>query len=142
MALLAADAHSRLVYDPLDHRWYMYVQPPSVPYFPVQEFVLTSSLHTVEILGYGARFASGKETPDWTLTPYILQSILLLVAPALFAATIYMELGRIVTLIDGESRSLIRRKWMTKIFVLGDVLSFFLQGGGKYFSLFIPHWSL
>lgn len=86
---------------------------------------------TVEMVGYGGRFASGKETPDWTLTPYILQAILLLVAPALFAATIYMELGRIVTLIDGEGHSLIPRKWMTKLFVIGDVLSFFLQGGGK-----------
>ncbi|KAM0282485.1 hypothetical protein ACHAQH_002999 [Verticillium albo-atrum] len=83
-----------------------------------------------QIIGYGARFASGKETPDWTLMPYILQAILLLVAPALYAATIYMELGRIVTLIDGEGHSLIPRKWLTKIFVVGDVLSFFLQGGG------------
>lgn len=59
-----------------------------------------------------------------------MQSILLLVAPALFAASIYMELGRIVLLVDGESRCFMRRKWMTKIFVAGDVLSFFLQGGG------------
>jgi hypothetical protein len=56
---------------------------------------------------------------------------LLLVAPALFAATIYMELARIVELVDGESRSLIPRRWMTKIFVVGDVLSFVLQAGGR-----------
>jgi hypothetical protein len=84
----------------------------------------------LEMVGYGARYASGKETPNWTLTPYIIQAILLLVAPALFAATIYMELGRIITLIVGEGRALISRKWMTKIFVIGDVLSFVLQGGG------------
>jgi hypothetical protein len=84
----------------------------------------------VQIIGYGARFVAGKETPDWTLMPYILQAILLLVAPALYAATIYMELGRIITLIDGEGRALIPRKWLTKIFVVGDVLSFILQGGG------------
>ncbi|RGP68598.1 hypothetical protein FSPOR_5236 [Fusarium sporotrichioides] len=84
----------------------------------------------LEIIGYAARYASGKETPNWTLTPYIIQAILLLVAPALFAATIYMELGRIITLVDGEGLALISRKWMTKIFVVGDVLSFFLQGGG------------
>lgn len=86
------------------------------------------------MIGYGARYVSGKETPDWTLTPYIFQAILLLVAPALYAATIYMELGRIITLIDGEGHTLIPRKWMTKIFVIGDVLSFFLQGGGTYFQ--------
>ena len=85
----------------------------------------------VEVVGYGARFKSGQESPDWTLGPYIAQALLLLVAPALFAATIYMELGRVVLLVDGESRCFMPRKWMTKIFVAGDVLSFFLQGGGK-----------
>ncbi|KAF5258554.1 hypothetical protein FOXYS1_10868 [Fusarium oxysporum] len=88
----------------------------------------------LEMIGYAARYASGKETPNWTLTPYIIQAILLLVAPALFAATIYMELGRIITLVNGEGLALISRKWMTKIFVVGDVLSFFLQGGGKHYT--------
>ncbi|KAM0449315.1 hypothetical protein ACHAO4_007662 [Trichoderma viride] len=83
-----------------------------------------------EFIGYAARCASAKESPNWTLGPYITQSLLLLVAPALFAATIYMELGRIISLVDGESHCLIRKKWLTKIFVFGDTLSFLLQGGG------------
>lgn len=62
--------------------------------------------------------------------PYIIQSILLLLGPALFAATIYMLLGRIILAIDGESRSMISKKWLTKLFILGDVLSFLLQGSG------------
>lgn len=86
----------------------------------------------MEIIGYAGRAKSGNESPDWTLGPYIIQAILLLVAPALFAATIYMELGRIITVVDGESRVMIRKEWMTKLFVTGDVLSFFLQGGGEY----------
>ncbi|WZH47095.1 RTA1 like protein-domain-containing protein [Fusarium acuminatum] len=61
-----------------------------------------------EIVGY-----IGRAKPD-TLGAYIIQSIFLLVAPALFAASIYMELGRI----------------LTAIFVTGDVISFFMQGGG------------
>jgi len=81
-------------------------------------------------MGYAARAKSGSESPDWTLGPYIIQSLLLLVAPALFAATIYMQLGRIIILVQGESRALVRKKWLTKIFVTGDVLSFMLQGGG------------
>lgn len=97
---------------------------------PIQTEMANMADILVQIIGYGARFVSGKETPDWTLTPYILQAILLLVAPALYAATIYMELGRIVTLIDGEDHTLISRRWMTKTFVIGDVLSFVLQGGG------------
>lgn len=54
-----------------------------------------------------------------------------LILQALFAATIYMEFGRLVTRTDGERYTLIRHEWITKIFVAGDVLSFFLQGGGK-----------
>ncbi|KAM6507178.1 hypothetical protein FALCPG4_018560 [Fusarium falciforme] len=83
-----------------------------------------------EVIGYAARAKSGDESPNWTLGPYIMQAILLLVAPALFAATIYMELGRIVIMTDGEGHVLIPKKWMTKVFVTGDVLSFILQGGG------------
>ncbi|KAK0721773.1 RTA1 like protein-domain-containing protein [Lasiosphaeria miniovina] len=84
----------------------------------------------LEFIGYAARCKSGFESPDWTLGPYIIQAILLLVAPSLFAATIYMQLGRIIVLLHGESRALIRKQWLTKIFVTGDVLSFVLQGGG------------
>ncbi|KAL1617087.1 hypothetical protein SLS56_011160 [Neofusicoccum ribis] len=63
----------------------------------------------------------------WTVGPYIQQTLLLLVAPALFAASIYMGLGRIT---DGVTQSLIQLKWLTKIFVCGDVVSFVLQGAG------------
>ncbi len=64
------------------------------------------------------------------MSPYIVQSILILVAPALFAATIYMTLGRLMRSTHATSYSIIRVTWMTKIFVVGDVLSFFIQGGG------------
>ncbi|WKT51449.1 RTA-like protein [Fusarium oxysporum f. sp. vasinfectum] len=37
-----------------------------------------------EVIGYAARAKSGDESPNWTLGPYIMQAILLLVAPALF----------------------------------------------------------
>lgn len=59
-----------------------------------------------------------------------MQSLLLLVAPALFAASIYIILGRVILMTDGERHSLIRQKWLTKIFVAGDVISFLVQGGG------------
>jgi hypothetical protein len=63
-----------------------------------------------------------------------MQSLLLLLAPALFAASIYMVLGRIIRLTDGESHSLIKARWLTKVFVAGDVLSFLTQSTGKLFS--------
>lgn len=71
------------------------------------------------------------EAPDYKLGPYIMQTLLLLLAPALFAASIYMELGRIILLVDGDRHSPIRRNWLTKIFVAGDVLSFVVQAIGK-----------
>ncbi|KAG5760041.1 hypothetical protein H9Q72_011838 [Fusarium xylarioides] len=88
-------------------------------------FFLAFSLGGIfEIIGY-----IGRTVPD-TLGAYILQSVFLLVAPALFAASIYMELGRIVDLVDGDHYLYIRRRWLTRVFVIGDVLSFFMQGSG------------
>ncbi len=85
---------------------------------------------SVEFVGYIGRAVSTTETPDWTLGPYLVQTLLLLVAPALFAASIYMVLGRIILLVDGEKYSVLPKRWLTKIFVAGDVLSFLLQAGG------------
>jgi hypothetical protein len=73
---------------------------------------------------------SSTESPNWTLGPYIIQSLLILLAPAFFAASIYMVLGRIIRLTDGESHSIIRASWLTKVFVAGDVLSFLAQSSG------------
>ncbi|CAI7567830.1 unnamed protein product [Penicillium pancosmium] len=56
--------------------------------------------------------------------------MLLLLAPALFAASIYMLLGRIILVLHAESHALLRRRWLTKIFVTGDLLSFVMQGAG------------
>lgn len=84
-----------------------------------------------EFIGYIGRTMSSRETfGQWTIGPYIIQSLLLLLAPALFAASIYMVLARIIILTDGQSHSLIRVNWITKIFVTGDVLSFLAQSSG------------
>jgi hypothetical protein len=42
-----------------------------------------------------------------------------------------MELARIVLVVEGDHALFIRRSWLTKIFVTGDVLSFLIQSGGK-----------
>ncbi|KAF8851416.1 RTA1 domain protein [Acephala macrosclerotiorum] len=112
-------------------------------------FIATTSLHSyqfmatrtwfmipmvvggfLEWVGYIGRAISSEQSPNWTLGPYLIQSLFLLVAPALFAASIYMELSRIILLADGEAHALIKKKWLTKIFVCGDVLSFCMQGAG------------
>ena len=89
----------------------------------------------VELVGYIGRVLSSRN--QWLLSPYIMQTLLILVAPALFAATIYMTLGRIILLLQGEKHAVIRPKWLTKIFVSGDVLCFLVQAGGTQWpSLF------
>ncbi|RMJ16297.1 hypothetical protein CDV36_004058 [Fusarium kuroshium] len=84
-----------------------------------------------EIIGYIGRILNAKEDPGcWTMGPYIMQNVLILIAPALMAASIYMILGRIILLTEGEHHALIRRRWLTKIFVFGDVASLLLQSSG------------
>ncbi|KAL5334111.1 RTA1 like protein-domain-containing protein [Aspergillus crustosus] len=83
-----------------------------------------------EAVGYLCRFISATQTPDWTMEPFIGQSVLILLGPALFAASIYMLLGRIISGLNAGSLSPIRPTWLTKIFVTGDVISFLLQSGG------------
>ena len=63
------------------------------------------------------------------------RAIVNLRAPALLAASVYMELGRIVMMLKAEEQLLwIRRSWMTKIFVGGDVFSFLLQAAGAWLA--------
>jgi hypothetical protein len=108
-----------------------------------REESLTTFILTVEFIGYAARTASARQQPGyWTLMPYIIQNIYILLAPALFAASIYMVLGRIILLADGEAHSIVKRRWLTKLFVCGDIFSFMVQSGGtnpfpRPFFLFI-----
>ncbi|KAF2036036.1 RTA1-domain-containing protein [Setomelanomma holmii] len=84
----------------------------------------------LQFVGYIARAVSAAESPNRTVGAYAASTILLLVAPALFAASIYMMLGCIILVTDGEHHSIIRKRWLTKIFVTGDVISFIVQGAG------------
>lgn len=61
---------------------------------------------------------------------YVIQSVLILVAPAPFAASVYMCLGRIIRSVNGHKHSLISPRKLTLTFVLGEVASFFIPGSG------------
>ncbi|CAD0017789.1 unnamed protein product [Aureobasidium pullulans] len=76
-----------------------------------------------EGIGYAFRTVSIKQSPDYTLPPYAIQLILPLIAPALLSATMYMSLGRIILVTQAEAVAPIRRTWLTKLFVTGDVLT-------------------
>ncbi|KAL4884933.1 RTA1 like protein-domain-containing protein [Aspergillus karnatakaensis] len=81
-----------------------------------------------QVLGYLFRILSNNDTGS--IPKYALQTVLILLGPALYAASIYMVLGRLIVHLDAQEHSLVRVKWMTKIFVTGDVISFLMQCGG------------
>lgn len=89
------------------------------------------SFHAVEAIGYGARAINASKTPDWILVVFIIETLFVLLAPALLAASIYMVLGRIIRLLDAGDLAWVSPKWLTKLFVAGDVISFITQLAGK-----------
>ncbi|KAL4922611.1 RTA1 like protein-domain-containing protein [Aspergillus aurantiobrunneus] len=90
-------------------------------------FAIGGALETV---GYIGRVLSSTETPNFTKGPYVMQSALILIAPAFLAASIYMTLGRIIAMLNAERCSIIPLRFLTKLFVAGDVLSFLMQASG------------
>ncbi|KAK0644888.1 Protein RTA1 [Lasiodiplodia hormozganensis] len=85
----------------------------------------------LEFIGYACRSASASQPfNNYTLYPFAIQNSYILLAPTLFAASIYMTLGRVILLTGGEARSPVARRWLTKAFVAGDILCLVVQGGG------------
>lgn len=66
--------------------------------------------------------------------PFIIQNLLVLVAPPFLAATIYMSLGRITRALRAQEISLIGLRWITKLFVLVDFICFVTQTAGAIMS--------
>lgn len=83
----------------------------------------------VEAVGYFIRYLASKD--ETSVGFFVIQTLLILVAPALLAASIYMILGRLILLLRAEAYTLVRASWLTKIFVGGDVLSFIIQLAGS-----------
>ncbi|KAH6980215.1 RTA1 like protein-domain-containing protein [Fusarium venenatum] len=132
--------------------YYRYEPSLPVSIIFVVVFSLSSALHLIQIIktrtwfflpflvgsvfeavGFIGRAIGAGEAPDYTFGPYVLQNLLLLLGPTCYAASIYMILGRYIRQLGGQQFSPIRPGWLTKIFLLGDVLSILLQGigGGK-----------
>ncbi|PVH95388.1 hypothetical protein DM02DRAFT_482480, partial [Periconia macrospinosa] len=92
-----------------------------------------------EVIGFGARaYSHSNKTYSRTnagpLIALIVQAVLILLAPILFAATIYMFLGRIIRATGHTSLSPININNVTKIFVWCDFILLNLQSTGA--SLF------
>ncbi|KAL3490047.1 RTA1 like protein-domain-containing protein [Aspergillus germanicus] len=81
-----------------------------------------------EVLGLAAR--SYNVDHPTAKTAIIMQTLLVLLAPVLLAASIYMFLGRLIRASGHPQLSPIRITWLTKIFVAGDILCFLVQAAG------------
>ncbi|KAJ5737240.1 RTA1 like protein [Penicillium malachiteum] len=82
-----------------------------------------------EIIGYATRIDSHNNTGK--LMPYCIQAVFILLGPALFAASVYMVLARIIRSVHAEQHSVLPLNWVTKTFVLSDVVTFLVQAGGS-----------
>ncbi|KAM0437896.1 hypothetical protein ACHAPT_002261 [Fusarium lateritium] len=130
-----------------DFRLYRYTPSLAAAIASAAVFSLLTALHTWRLLrarafyfsaftigglfqtiGYCGRIWSHFD--NLAIGGFVIQAILILVAPALYAASIYMILGRLIRSLRAEHLSLIRVKWVTRIFVTGDVVAFSLQAGG------------
>ncbi|OQE36947.1 hypothetical protein PENCOP_c011G05664 [Penicillium coprophilum] len=81
-----------------------------------------------QIIGYICR-ALAHDNKD-NIPIYSVGTIMILLAPPLYAASIYMTLGRLIVHLDAESLSLVPVRWLTAIFVTGDVIAFLMQAAG------------
>jgi hypothetical protein len=73
----------------------------------------------MQVLGYAARIWAHFSTDS--IPPYIMQSCLIILAPVLYAASVYMCLSRIIRSSGGDGLSLVRGRWITRVFVLADL---------------------
>ncbi|TVY64945.1 Protein RTA1 [Fusarium oxysporum f. sp. cubense] len=84
-----------------------------------------------ETFGFGARAINANEDPgDMKFAVVVISNIGIILAPVLFAASVYMTLRRIILLTGHPELSLVRPQWLTKLFVLGDVTAFLVQAYG------------
>ncbi|KAF5620244.1 Rtm1p [Fusarium sp. NRRL 52700] len=81
-----------------------------------------------ETAGLGARIYSTDHLRDQE--SYSTQTLLILLAPIFFSAAIYMLLGRVIRASGHPDLSIIRILWLSKFFVVADVLCFAIQACG------------
>ncbi|CRK19837.1 Protein RTA1 like protein [Verticillium longisporum] len=82
----------------------------------------------LQVIGYCGRIWGHFD--KLSIPGFVVQAIPILVAPALYAASIYMILGRLIRTLRAEHLSLLPVDWVTRIFVTGDVVAFSLQASG------------
>lgn len=100
--------------------------PPDPPDHAQLLIVLTH--HLVESGGYYGRVWSSHDPSNFKA--YILQVLLILAAPPIISATIYMALSRIIKALDAAHHAIVSPRWTTALFMLGDIVAFCSQLAG------------
>ena len=83
----------------------------------------------MEAGGYYCRAWSASNTHK--ILPFVISSLLILAAPPMLAATVYMTFGRIIRNLKAATFSIISPRWLTSLFVLGDVICLGSQLAGS-----------
>lgn len=104
------------------HGYFVFKKPKFLSMLPV--FIGGIML----IGGYATRLIV--RTHLYNIPIYSISTLLILLPPSLFAASIYMCFGRYLKFIHHESASVVRVDWVTKVFLMGDIISFICQGIG------------
>ncbi|KAJ3538725.1 hypothetical protein NM208_g5786 [Fusarium decemcellulare] len=80
----------------------------------------------MQFIGYAGRAACHTRTSR--LMPFVVQQNNILLAPVLYAASIYMTLGRTIRNVKGEKHSIVSPKRLTAVFLTCDILALAVQG--------------
>jgi len=88
------------------------------------------TLNVVETFGYYGRAWAGSK-PD-SMGPWALQAVLIMSAPPLISATVYMSFGRLIQVLEADRNALMEPKLITTAFLTRDIIAFMSQiaGGG------------
>ncbi|OCF42812.1 hypothetical protein I317_03414 [Kwoniella heveanensis CBS 569] len=127
--------------------YYAYTPSAAAGYAFVVLFGLTTLAHVVMMFPMKAGFfipliigglmeAGGYYGRAWahrdpqSFGAWALQAFLIICAPPLISATVYMSLGRLIRALDGRQNSVISPRAMTPLFVTVDIIAFVSQLAG------------
>ncbi|EMD37789.1 hypothetical protein CERSUDRAFT_114448 [Gelatoporia subvermispora B] len=83
-------------------------------------------------LGFVVRFVL-HSNPD-SIGTYIVEQLFIVLSPCAFIATEYMIFGRLASYLDGDQYLPISPRKIARTFVISDVITFSVQGGGSGFT--------
>jgi hypothetical protein len=94
----------------------------------MQVHITNACTIAVQVLGFLVRVLCRWHSDS--IAAYAVQACLIVVAPVLYSASIYMVLGRLVSSIHGDDLSLIHPSKMSKIFIWADFVTLNVQANG------------